>query len=63
MLKRLKALVKDVIVNPDKYRKGLVVPAAIVVYEVSLYAGADSSITLKVITVLAALGVYRIPNA
>lgn len=62
MLAKLFALVKDVTTHPEKYRKGFVVPAAIVVYAVSQYAGADSTITLEVVATLAALGVYRIPN-
>jgi len=62
MVKKLIATALDVVRNPAKYRKGFVVPASILVYAVSQYAGADSSLTLKVVAVLAAAGVYGVKN-
>jgi hypothetical protein len=62
-VKSLVSKVSDIVQNPDKYRKGAVVPAAAVVYAVSMWFGADSQTTLEVIAVLATFGVYRVPNA
>jgi hypothetical protein len=63
MAKKLVSTVVDLVKHPDKYRKGFVVPAAILVYALSSYLGADSKTVLEVEMVLTSYGVYRIPNA
>lgn len=60
---KLVALIKDVVHDPAKYRKAAVVPAGVLVYVISTYFGADAHVTLDIVTVLAAAGVYKIPNA
>lgn len=63
MVKKLVSTAVDIVKHPEKYRKGFVVPAAVLVYTLSTYLGADSKTTLEVISTLAALGVYQVPNA
>lgn len=63
IVKKLVAVAVDVKKNPAKYRKAAIVPAAVVVYAVSSYLGADSTVTLDVVAVLTAAGVYGVPNA
>lgn len=60
---KIKNRLVDIVTHADKYRKAAIVPAGIIVYVVSTYLGASSTITLEVIGVLTALGVYQVPNA
>jgi hypothetical protein len=63
LVQKIRSTVADIVKHPAKYRKAAMVPAATLVYVVSVQFGVDSTITLEVVSALTALGVYSVPNA